>query len=258
MTPSTTTAAGTAERYLELLKGCLTRVLFVEDEAAYLDYPGGSKALRESRAEGRDWPATAETMIGSARLDNLQSCIVKVLDDGVPGDLLEAGVWRGGASILMRAVLAAYGVTGRDVWVADSFRGLPPPDRDHYPGEMPEDLSIHPELAVSLATVKANFARYDLLDDRVHFLRGWFRDTLAGAPVEQLAVLRLDGDYYESTMDTLTALYPRLAPGGFLIVDDYGAIEACRQAVGEYRRDHGVDEEIVPIDWTGVYWRRRR
>ncbi len=159
-------------RYLDLLKGCLTRLLFVDEEAAYTKHPGGTRSLLRLREHGRDWPATAETMIGMARLDNVEWCVTEALRDGVGGDLLEAGVWRGGASILMRAVLAAYGDTTRTVWLADSFRGLPPPDRTRFPDEMAEDLSVFPQLAVSLRTVEDNFARYGLLDDQVRVLPG--------------------------------------------------------------------------------------
>jgi O-methyltransferase len=92
----------------------------------------------------------------------------------------------------------------------------------------------------------------------VRFLKGWFRDTLPTAPVQRLALLRLDGDLYESTTDALTHLYPEVSPGGFVVVDDYGDIAACRQAVTDYRKAHGIEEPIVPIDWSGAYWRRSR
>jgi hypothetical protein len=196
-------------------------------------------------------------MIGLRRLDNLDECIAAVLADGVPGDLMECGVWRGGAAIFMRAALAAHGDRDRSVWLADSFAGVPPPD----PVAFPEDarLLLHTcrALAVPREEVAANFARYGLLDDRVRFIEGWFRDTLPVAPVESLAVLRLDGDLYESTFVALEALYRKVAPGGFVIVDDY-ALEACRLAVDDFRADHGVDEPMVRVDWTGVYWRKRR
>ena len=105
--------------------------------------------------------------------------------------------------------------------------------------------------------MRRNFERYGLLDDQVRFLEGWFRDTLPRAPIEKLAVMRLDGDLYESTMDGLTNLYDRLSPGGYVIVDDY-SIPACRLAVEDFRRARGLTEEIVQIDWTGVFWRRGR
>jgi O-methyltransferase len=213
---------------------------------------------RTEREFGLDWPENAETMVGLRRLDNVEECVVDVLRRGVPGDVLEAGVWRGGTTILMRAVLAAYDDDRRRVWVADSFRGLPEPNVDVYPADAGLDYAGRSELSVGVRQVRANFARYGLLDDRVEFLPGWFRDTLPNAPVERLAVMRLDGDLYESTMDALEALYPKLSVGGSCLIDDYGALEACRRAVDDYRSAHGVTEEILPVDWTGAYWQRER
>jgi O-methyltransferase len=196
-------------------------------------------------------------MIGDVRLASLHTCIVDVLESGVPGDLLEAGVWRGGASILMRGILKAHR-SDRTVWVADSFAGLPPPTPSLYPADEGDEHWRNASLAVSLDEVKRNFDKYGLLDDQVKFLVGWFHETLASAPIEQLAILRLDGDMYQSTMDGLRNLYPLLAPGGYLIVDDYGAIPACKQAVLDYRKEFDITEEIVPIDWTGILWQRRQ
>jgi O-methyltransferase len=157
----------------------------------------------------------------------------------------------------MRAILQAHGDASRRVWVADSFQGLPPPDPAKYPADEGDTHHTHADLAVSLEQVRSHFERYGLLDDRVRFLKGWFKDTLPAAPIERLAVARLDGDMYESTMDALKSLYPKLSPGGYLIVDDFGYAEACRQAVHDYRGAHGITEEIVTIDWTGSYWRKR-
>jgi O-methyltransferase len=241
--------------YLSLLKRCLTRTLFPD---AILDWDQATVRPFDPtrRADGRDWPTEALTMVGMARLDNIQSCVETVLADGVPGDLMETGVWRGGCGILMRAVLAAQEDQTRLVWLADSFQGLPPPSPDEFPVDHADPHSTFEHLRVSQTQVEDNFRLFDLLDDRVRFLPGWFRDALPTAPVEQLAVLRLDGDMYESTWVALESLYPRVAPGGFVIVDDYGAIDACRQAVNDYRATHSIDVPVHPIDWTGVYWRR--
>jgi O-methyltransferase len=268
------------EMYLDLLKKCLTRTIAAETYTAaepwlglmrwwfipfrtYLMARGwtvvGRKPADSSgRAEGRDWPADAETMVGLKRLDNLQHCIERILQDGVPGDLIETGVWRGGASIFMRGALKAYGDTTRVVWLADSFQGLPKPE----PGVWRDDerarlWEFGSTLAVSLEQVRANFARYGLLDDQVRFLPGWFRDTLPSAPVGRLALLRLDGDLYESTMDALTALYPKLSAGGYCIVDDYYTQSGARQAVAEFREQHHITEPIEGIDWSGAFWRRK-
>lgn len=262
-----------AEPYLEVVKRCLTRGSYraparVEGDRRWHLYAAAASLARrfgfelvrpvdeEAFAQGVDYTTEADTMIGRFRLDNLQACVTDVLRRGVPGDLIETGVWRGGASIFMRAVLRAYGVTDRVVWVADSFQGLPRPDPARYPADTDDALWKASALAVPVDQVKANFASYGLLDDQVRFLVGWFRDTLPTAPIDRLAVLRLDGDMYESTMDALGALYPRLSVGGYVIVDDYGAIASCRQAVEDFRAQHGITAEIQRIDWTGVYWKR--
>jgi O-methyltransferase len=206
---------------------------------------------------GLDWPSDAETMIGMKRLDNVQACVTDALRRGVPGDLVEAGVWRGGVAILMRAVLAAYDDPARRVWLADSFRGLPEPDPEHYPADSGDrHWELTPYLGIPLDVVQNNFRRYGLLDDRVRFLPGWFRDTLPSAPINAIAVLRIDGDMYESTFEALSALYPKVSPDGYVIVDDYGGLPNCKAAVCDFRNQHGVREEIVAVDWTGVYWRK--
>jgi O-methyltransferase len=212
---------------------------------------------QHKRDLGLDWPADALTMIGMKRLTSLQHCVQTALADDVPGDLVECGVWRGGSAILMRAVLAAYGDNTRCVWLADSFEGVPRPDAANYKADKGDRLHLAaPILAVPEKQVRANFERYGLLDDQVRFLPGWFKDTLHDAPIDRIAVLRLDGDLYESTIQALDGLYSRLSPGGFCIIDDYHAIDGCRQAVTDYRAKHGVSAEIVEIDGTGVLWRK--
>jgi hypothetical protein len=209
------------------------------------------------RVEGLKWPADAETMIGLRRLENIQACVTDVLKSGVPGDLIETGVWRGGATIFMRAVLAAYGDRGRVVWVADSFEGLPKPNVSRAPADKGDiHWAYGKDLAISMEEVQENFIRYSLLDRQVRFLKGWFRDSLPSAPIDRLAVMRLDGDMYESTMDALTALYPRLSVGGYVIIDDYGCLEPCKAAVDEFRERHSISDEILTIDSSGVYWKR--
>ena len=105
-----------------------------------------------------------------------------------------------------------------------------------------------------METVKANFDRFDLLDARVEFLPGWFKDTLPDAGIGQIALLRADGDLYESTIQILDNLYDKVAPGGFVIIDDYKSWPPCKKAVDEFRARHGIDAPIHDVDWTGVYW----
>lgn len=240
------------ELYLDLLKRCL-----IGETIRDGSYEGD--ALRKHdpdlRREGRDWPIISPTMIGRLRIDHLHECLKVIVEEGIPGDLIETGVWRGGAAMFMRGFLKAYGISDRVVWAADSFEGLPEPDEERYPQDAGDIHHESLELAVSLENVKANFEAYGLLDEQTRFLKGWFRDTLPDAPVERLALLRLDGDMYQSTWEALEALYPKLAPGAFVIVDDYGAVQACRQAVDDYRARHGITAEITSIDWTGAWWR---
>jgi hypothetical protein len=211
------------------------------------------------RLDGKDWPFAAHTMIGLKRLDNLQHCAEEVLRDNVPGDFMETGVWRGGASIFMRSILKAHNETGRVVWLADSFQGLPPPDFQRYPKEGKSDFyKWNQQLAVGVDEVQRNFDRYGLLDDQVKFLQGWFEDTLPSAPVQRLALLRLDGDMYGSTMVALTSLYPKLSPAGYIIIDDY-TIPECQRAVHDYREKLSISEPITCLaDGMGAYWRRSR
>ena len=275
-----------ASLYLDLLKQCLTRSIFPETYEP-LRRPASLRLARRKlswgvypllkrllalqdlelvrplshdpavRRQGRDWPAEAATMIGNDRLDHLQGCVSDVIDRHVPGDLIETGVWRGGAAILMRAVLKAYGDEERKVWLADSFEGLPRPDPERYPEDAGDThwQQAH-RLAVPLEEVRSNFRRYGLLDSQVRFLVGWFRDTLPNAPIGPLAILRLDGDMYESTIEALAHLYPKLSVGGYVIIDDYGSVRGCRRAVEDFRTKHQIKEELLRADHTAVYWQR--
>lgn len=207
------------------------------------------------RIDGKIWPGYADTMIGLKRLDNIQHCIETVLNENIEGDLIETGVWRGGASIFMRAVLAAYGIEDRKVFVADSFEGLPKPDVEKYPADKDDGHHLITYLAVSQEEVENNFRKYSLLDEQVVFLKGWFKDTLPQAPINKLSILRLDGDMYGSTMDSLEYLYSKLSKGGFCIIDDY-ALPGCKSAVDDYRKKYSINSELKKIDWTGRYWRK--
>lgn len=210
---------------------------------------------REQREKGLGWPFFADTMIGLRRLDNIQALCEIVIRDGVPGDFIETGVWKGGAAIFMRAVLKAHDVTERLVWACDSFEGLPPPEPDKYPADVNDPHHTYRFLAVSQEQVEKNFEKYSLLDDQVRFVKGFFEHTLEGVPAEKFALLRLDGDMYSSTIVALQALYPRLSPGGFIIIDDYH-LGPCKQAVDDYRKEHGITEDVTWIDESGVFWRK--
>ena len=250
------------ELYLDLLKKTLTRAqtvgrytrrtllgagrfelseLVPTNPAGYLEGGGAELEMRQE---------DAETMVGTKQLDNIQFCVTDVLRHRIPGDLIECGAWRGGVTILMRAVLHAYGDTEKTVWVADSFEGLPKPITQVDSG-LEQGM-----MAVSLDEVRENFARYGLLDKRVQFLKGYFNKTLPTAPISKLSVLRADGDLYDSQMDVLNSLYPKLSVGGYAIVDDYLELAGCKRAIDEYRQAHNITEEIRRIDAEGIYWQK--
>jgi O-methyltransferase len=215
------------------------------------------KTSPEAREGGETWPGYADTMVGMKRLDNLEYCVRTVITENVPGDLIETGVWRGGSCILMRGILKAMDVSDRRVFLADSFQGLPLPEPDKYPSDAGDVHYAYAFLAVAEETVRHNFERYGLLDDQVVFLKGFFADTLPTAPIEKLAVLRLDGDMYSSTMDALENLYHKLSPGGFCIIDDY-ALPACAKAVEDFRNTNDISEPLEIIDNISKFWRKRK
>ncbi|MBJ2151018.1 TylF/MycF family methyltransferase [Paracoccus sp. IB05] len=246
-------SADAAKLYADLLTRAIANTIY--GDMPQDPWSGGAyqAGLRE---KGQDWPSVAHSMIGMARLNNLRSLTERALTEHVPGDFIETGVWRGGACILMRGILKAHGETGRKVIVCDSFEGLPPPNEGDYPADAGDTHYTYDQLAIPLEQVQANFRAYDLLDDQVEFHKGWFRDTLPPLKGRRLALMRLDGDMYESTMDGLVNLYDSLSPGGFCIIDDFGAIPACREAVLDFRRDRGITDPMSQVDWTGVWWRK--
>ena len=241
--------AALRERYLELVKRVLLNEIYRESEGA--DY--------RKVHEGRVWPTWAHTMVGRRRLDALQRCVEEVVRDGVPGDLIEAGVWRGGCGILMKATLESLGDGKRRVVLADSFAGLPPPT----PGVAEDRETIwhrFPQLAVAVETVRENFRRYDLLDERVEFVVGFYRDTMLGDLKDRrFALVRLDCDSYDATTIALEALYDGIPSGGFLLCDDYGDpnVVTAKKAVDDFRTRRGVKEPLEFSDHSGILWRKR-
>lgn len=240
----------TVAMYLDLLENVLTGVAAAD---------GAQSSVGEQpydplrRSLGRDWPTSALTMIGGTRMRNLRNLLELALQSGVEGDFIETGVWRGGACIYAKAIFDAHGAHARRVFVADSFRGLPPPNETDYPQDAGDTHHLYPELAISRQTVEANFRRLGLLDERVVFIEGWFSDTLATAPVDKLCVLRLDGDLYESTIVALEALYHKISTGGFVIIDDY-LLAPCAKAVNDFRSKRRITAPVHAVDGAAVWW----
>ncbi|MBJ8054343.1 TylF/MycF family methyltransferase [Bacillus cereus] len=211
--------------------------------------------LKSERQDGMDWPRAAHSMIGRERMNQLHEALETVVRENIEGDFIETGVWRGGSCIFMNGFLQANNSTDRNVWVADSFEGLPTPNIEQYPRDFGDYLHSFDYLRVSLEQVQENFRKYDLLNDQVKFLKGWFKDTLPSAPIEKIAIARLDGDMYESTMDGLVNLYDKVSTGGYIIIDDYG-LPACADAVTDFRNQRNLKAPITKIDVFGVYWRK--
>jgi len=243
--------------YLNLVMACLCDYVYPDPDEMQI-------RTEQDKWFGRYHPRKAHAMTGMARLHNVVKLSQRIFDAGVPGDFMECGVWRGGASILMKACLVAADCRNRNLWVADSFEGLPEPNLEKWPKDRFKiKIWEDPKLSVSLSEVQENFKKYGLLDSSVKFLEGWFEDTIPSAPVEQLALLRLDGDMYGSTWVCLEHLYPKLAVGGYIIIDDYYALRQATQATDDYRKKHKIEtgltscEENAPDGkgW-GVFWRK--
>ncbi len=241
------------DRYLSLLEQCLIGTIYQDKPLPVLGSKDYDPNLREY---GCDWPSSAHSMIGSKRMNNLRCLSELVIYKCIPGDFIETGVWRGGSCIMMRAILEAYGIKNRKVWVADSFEGLPAPDEEKYPDDKGQEFHTYKELSISIDQVKRNFEAYNLLDEQVVFLKGWFKDTLPDAPIKKLAVLRLDGDLYESTIQALEALYHKVSIGGYIIIDDYHVVEGCKKAVHDFCDKNSITPEIREIDSVGVFWEK--
>jgi O-methyltransferase len=264
-----------SDQYLGLLQSALTASLYPESAWLLLQPSDKLGAIKnailktfssrgfavvklrpfdqKAREHGEDWPMIGYSMIGKQRLANIRYCLETVRNESIPGDFVECGVWRGGASIFAKAVLNCLGDDIRKVWLCDSFDGMPI-QRDE--DKTDPALADRSYLAVSIDQVRENFLRFGLLDDRVKFVKGWFSDTLPTAPIERISVLRLDGDYYSSTMDALNGLYDKVSPGGFIVVDDYNSFQSCKQAITEFREERQIRTEIVPIDKIGAYFRK--
>jgi O-methyltransferase len=243
--------------YLDLLKLALCDLVGTATTSVG-ELPDGGVVGRELRADerrlrsaGMDWPLHGLTMVGLRRLDDLQACVESIVADGVDGDVIEAGAWRGGAALLMRATLDTLG-DDRMVWVADSFRGFPAPDTADSEAHR---LGAIDFLSVPRTEVADSFERLGC-DHGVEFVEGFFEDTLPDLSGRRWALVRLDADTYEPTRLALRALYPGLSVGGYLVVDDYGAFHGCRQAVDQFREENAITEPLERIDFAGARWRR--
>ncbi|WP_051341134.1 TylF/MycF/NovP-related O-methyltransferase [Azospirillum halopraeferens] len=188
--------------------------------------------------------AREATMSSSTRMYALYKAVHYVVDAGIPGDFVECGVWRGGSVMVIAMALLQRGVTDRVIHLFDTFEGMPAPsDRDvsilnepaaHLLATQDPQDPASVWCVADLNQVKRNVFATGYPEARFRFVPGRVEDTIPAAAPHDVALLRLDTDWYESTRHELEQLYPRLAPGGVLIIDDYGHWRGSRQAVDEY------------------------
>jgi O-methyltransferase len=182
------------------------------------------------------------TMTGPQRRASLLGAVDHVVRNRIAGDIVECGVWRGGSMMAVALALMARGDTSRDLWLFDTFEGMSPPtaadralDGESAQAQLARAARDEPVwAAASLEDVQANLASTGYPSERIHYVKGKVEDTIPGAGPDQIALLRLDTDWYESTRHELTHFYPRLARHGVLIIDDYGHWQGARKAVDEY------------------------
>lgn len=200
------------------------------------------------------------TMTSAERMYALYEAVRHVVRARVVGDIVECGVWRGGSSMLAARTLLSIGER-RDIWLYDTFEGMPEPsarDIDHSGlraadvwDEIKQDLSSDILALASREEAEANLARTAFPSEQLHFVGGRVEDNIPARAPERIAILRLDTDWFDSTYHELIHLYPRLEVGGVLIVDDYGHWQGAREAVDRYFTEIGGGPLLARIDYTG-------
>jgi hypothetical protein len=263
--------------YINLMKATVLNMIYEPDP---------------TKITGEKWPgANTMTMVGLRRINNVQALMEDTIINNIPGDFIETGAWRGGVCAFAAAIFTAYGQwKTRNVWIADSFKGIPPVNITEYPQDKPHIGSDKWTILTNnpAGKVQDMFKALDLYRPEVKWLIGWFKDTLPRFQKEdkntKFSIIRLDGDIYESTIQALTFLYPSLSVGGmysvvtitiyfnpdnifkgYTIIDDFTDWHGCRTAVLDFRKACGITDEDSPITLTyhkkgeparGVWWKK--
>lgn len=205
------------------------------------------------------------TMVSFERLSNTYTLALRLIEKKTQGAFVECGVWRGGAAGVMAAA-AAQKKEKRQVWLFDSFEGLPEPTsqdgaraKEYAGGKVSGTLASIEKCVGPLEDVRHLFFRIlRLQGDTVHIEQGWFQDTLAAAreKVGPIALLRMDADWYESTKCILENLFDNVVEGGYIIIDDYYCWEGCKKAVDEFLAKRNTSYRIVRVDREGAYFQK--
>jgi O-methyltransferase len=197
------------------------------------------------------------SMVTSKNLISLYNLVQKVDALDLPGDIVECGVWNGGSSALM-GVAHRDGKTSkrqRAIWLFDSFRGLPPPSEKD--GAVEQQYYFEGLNKGAMDNVKKVFERLNVALDDVHIVPGWFNQTLPNAMINDVAILHIDADWYDSVKTVLDALYHRVVPGGFVILDDYGYWEGCERALNDYFAEHAIKNVVLQrADRIGAFFQK--
>lgn len=202
------------------------------------------------------------TMTSPERMYSLYQAVEYVLRNHLPGDFVECGVWRGRSSMLIAHMLQRRNIRDRRLFMYDTFEGMSAPTADDkdFAGRQADSLlkanETNKETSVwclaDLKDVKNNMSKTGLPDDQIIYVQGKVEDTLpATMPEAEIALLRLDTDWYASTLQELIHLYPKLVTNGVLIIDDYGHWQGCRKAVDEYFQQNDISLLLQRIDYTG-------
>lgn len=187
------------------------------------------------------------TMSGNARLRGLYTAVRHVVENEIPGDVVECGTARGGSAALMGMTLQALGAQ-RDLWVFDTFEGIPPPTSQDPDRELAE-LYVG-GFRGEYEEVRSLFEQLGILE-RAHLVKGLFQETLATAAIDSIAVLHVDGDWYDSVMVCCEQFYDRVSPGGVIQFDDYGHWAGARRAVDEFVTRRSIRAPLRRLDYTG-------
>jgi len=196
------------------------------------------------------------TLTSCERMVSLTRAVAYLVDHNIPGDLVECGVWKGGSVMLMARTLLRHNDGRRDIHLFDTFEGMTEPTSHDvsYDGEVASATYARVNerlIAVGLEDVKRNVLGVGYDPARIHFVKGRVEETIPRYAPPRIALLRLDTDWYESTKHELVHLFPRVSPGGVVIIDDYGHWSGAQRAVDEYIRDHRIPILLTRIDYTG-------
>lgn len=215
------------------------------------------------------WNVCTHALQNYASLSNAYDLAAYIENRKLPGAIVECGVWRGGCAAVM-AKVADTAKSNRKIWLFDSFEGMPSATKEDIGqdakwlscGVMSEDLTDLTPVGTNIASVEEVkellFNRLHLKEENVVIVKGWFQNTLPAYRdrIGDIALLRIDGDWYQSTKACLETLYDNVVNNGYIIVDDYGFFPGCKKAVDEFLQERQVTVQIIKVDYSRIYFQK--